>query len=87
MVFARLSEGDAAAVKDYPYKLMSDSLPANDDRLLESALAFWRDAGLEVCVEDGPVDRINQPPPVRRPASVTAAAPVASTAPISPRRR
>lgn len=83
MVFSRLSEGDAAAVKDYPCEVMSDSLPANDDRLLESALAFWRDAGLDVCVEDGPIDRLHQPaPPVRRPANVTSLAVAAPSAPV-----
>lgn len=67
--FVRLSEGDAGAVKDYPCKTMTDVRSDNADRELESALAFWRDAGLDVCVEDGPVDRLHAPQPVRRPAA------------------
>lgn len=45
---------------------MSASAAPNPDPELESALAFWRDAGLEVCVEDSPVDRLHAPQPVRR---------------------
>lgn len=41
-----------------------------DRRELESALAFWRDAGLEVCVEDRPVDRMQPMQPARQPAAV-----------------
>ncbi len=54
---------------------MTDVHPAQPDRALESALAFWRDAGLEVCVEDAPVDRLHAPQPVRRPANIAEVAP------------
>ncbi len=38
--------------------------PDHDLRAIESLLAFWRDAGLDVCLEDAPVDRTI---PVARP--------------------
>lgn len=43
---------------------MSDA--GSTDRELESALAFWRDAGMDVCVEDSPVDRLHVPEPTRK---------------------
>jgi len=55
---------------------MTTSDAASTDRELESALAFWRDAGLEVCVEDSPIDRIHVPQPVRRPPILAVGAPV-----------
>ena len=45
----------------------------------ESLLAFWRDAGVEWCVEDGPVDR-TLPPPTPLRAVPKAATPAASPA-------
>lgn len=51
---------------------MTQALADQTDREFESALAFWRDAGLDVLVEDGPVDRIHQPQPVRRAPAVVA---------------
>ena len=54
---------------------MTQGLADQTDRELESTLAFWRDAGLDVLVEDGPVDRVHQPQPVRRaPAAVVGVA-------------
>ena len=54
---------------------MTQGLAEQTDRELESALAFWRDAGLDVLVEDGPIDRVHQPQPVRRaPAAVVGVA-------------
>jgi len=70
-----LSEGDAGAVKDYPCAgppMTSHSLtPA----ATESLLAFWRDAGVDACFADTPVDRTHvQPPPaVKAVARATAA--------------
>lgn len=40
-----------------------------------SLLAFWREAGVDACYEDSPVDRTWRPPPPPKPA------PIASTAP------
>jgi uracil-DNA glycosylase family 4 len=58
---------------------MTQGLADQIDRELESALAFWRDAGLDVLVEDGPVDRLHQPQPVRRaPTAVTGPGPVSA---------
>ncbi|WP_282008120.1 uracil-DNA glycosylase [Brevundimonas aveniformis] len=53
------------------------------DRELESALAFWRDAGLDTCVEDSPVDRVHVPQPVRRSPVIVGGAP-APTASAGP---
>ncbi|MBN8552838.1 MAG: uracil-DNA glycosylase [Caulobacterales bacterium] len=53
---------------------MTSNESATPDRGLESALAFWRDAGLEVCVEDAPVDRIHIPQPLRRTPAVVGGA-------------
>lgn len=62
-------------VKDYPCAdpLMSPHSP--DTAATESLLAFWRDAGVDACFEDAPVDRIHvQPPPaVKAVAKATAA--------------
>ena len=62
---------------------MSQSLPADpDSRAIESLLAFWSDAGVEVCTFDEPVDRITPlaapRPPVLAPAR---AAPAPEQAP------
>ena len=55
-----------------------------DARALESLLAFWSEAGVEVCTDDEPIDRripIAPPPraaaptPLRQPAAVAQAAP------------
>ena len=74
MVF-RLSEGDARVVKDYP---CSDPpmTPQNlDTASAESLLAFWRDAGVDACFGDAPVDRthVEPPPAVKAVARATAA--------------
>ena len=74
MVF-RLSEGDARVVKDYP---CSDPpmTPQNlDTASAESLLAFWRDAGVDACFGDAPVDRthVEPPPAVKAVAKATAA--------------
>ena len=45
---------------------------AHDTRALESLLAFWREAGVDACYEDEPVDRTWRPAPPPRPASITA---------------
>lgn len=55
---------------------MTMSNAASADPELESALAFWRDAGLDVCVEDSPIDRVHVPQPVRRPPSLAVDAPI-----------
>jgi DNA polymerase len=46
-----------------------------DTAAAESLLAFWRDAGVDACFEDAPVDRthIEPPPAVKAVARVTAA--------------
>lgn len=82
MVF-RLSEGDARVVKDYP---CGDPLmtPQNlDTASAESLLAFWRDAGVDACFGEAPVDRthVEPPPAVKAVARATAAVtPVADAA-------
>lgn len=74
MVF-RLSEGDARVVKDYP----CDDPPMTPQNLdtasAESLLAFWRDAGVDACFGDAPVDRthVEPPPAVKAVAKATAA--------------
>lgn len=55
--------------------------PLTPDPALESLLAFWRDAGLETCAEDGPVDRTLRPDPPRRPAAAVHTLPVAPALP------
>jgi len=74
-VVFRLSEGDARVVKDYP---CSDPpmTPQNlDTASAESLLAFWRDAGVDACFGDAPVDRthVEPPPAVKAVARATAA--------------
>jgi DNA polymerase len=62
-------------VKDYPllHPLMT---PQNlDAAATESLLAFWRDAGVDACFGDAPVDRthVEPPPAVKAVAKATAA--------------
>jgi uracil-DNA glycosylase len=54
----------------------------NEDRALESLLAFWAEAGVEALYADEPVNRLAEPTPIRRaqaapaaPAMVTRIAP------------
>lgn len=54
---------------------MDAALPPEDARALESALAFWRDAGLDVLVEDSPTDRLHAPQPVVRAATAASVVP------------
>ena len=60
---------------------------APDPRALESLLAFWREAGVEGCFEDQPVDRTvrlpSPSPSPTRPATMAATAP-RPTSPASP---
>ena len=59
--------------------------PTSDPRAVESLLAFWAEAGVDLCFEDAPVDRLTappRPPPGKRTAA--AAAPVMQPAPIAP---
>jgi len=52
-----------------------------DLRALESLLAFWRDAGVEACLEDAPVDRtLTQPKSEVRPLPRPSAGPAAPMA-------
>ncbi|WP_420470779.1 uracil-DNA glycosylase [Brevundimonas sp. FT23042] len=48
--------------------------PALDTAAAESLLAFWRDAGVDACFEDSPVDRthVAPPPAVKAVAKATA---------------
>ena len=48
---------------------------ASDTRALESLLAFWREAGVDGCFEDEPVDRTIRATPPPRPAAASAALP------------
>lgn len=62
-----------------------------DTATAESLLAFWRDAGVDACYEDAPVDRTHvEPPPaakaVARAVSSVVAAPDASDAVAEARR-
>lgn len=50
-------------------------------RALESLLAFWRDAGVDACFEDDPVDRLERPAPA---VAVARAAGQAAIAPLRP---
>ena len=50
-----------------------------DARALESLLAFWADAGVEVCILDEPVDRMI---PIAAPARPQAMAPARPAAPL-----
>lgn len=56
---------------------------ASDTRALESLLAFWREAGVDGCFEDEPVDRTIRAAPPSRPAPAGAAEPrdASATAP------
>jgi DNA polymerase len=40
-----------------------------------SLLAFWREAGVDACYEDAPVDRTWRPPPAPKPAPMVSTAP------------
>ena len=56
-----------------------------DTAAAESLLAFWRDAGVDACFEDAPVDRthVAPPPAVKAVARATASVtPVAATGDI-----
>lgn len=44
---------------------MTAAAQHTDVRALESLLAFWREAGVDACYEDEPVDRTWRPPPAR----------------------
>ena len=62
-----------------------------DSAAAESLLAFWRDAGVDACFEDAPVDRthVAPPPAVKAVAKATAsvvAAPMAGDAIAEARR-
>lgn len=74
MVF-RLSEGDARVVKDYPCRDPPMTPHTLDAAATESLLAFWRDAGVDACFGDAPVDRthVEPPPAVKAVARATAA--------------
>ena len=74
MVF-RLSEGDARVVKDYPCDDPPMTPHTLDAAATESLLAFWRDAGVDACYGDAPVDRthVEPPPAVKAVAKATAA--------------
>lgn len=74
MVF-RLSEGDARVVKDYPCPDPPMTPQKLDTASAESLLAFWRDAGVDACFGDAPVDRthVEPPPAVKAVARATAA--------------
>ena len=48
----------------------------------ESLLAFWRDAGVEACFEDAPVDRTHVAPPPAVKAVAKATASVVAQAPV-----
>jgi uracil-DNA glycosylase len=52
-----------------------------DTASAESLLAFWRDAGVDACFEDAPVDRTHVAPP---PAVKAVARATASVVPIAP---
>ena len=60
--------------------------PPASDRAVESLLAFWREAGVDVCLEDAPVDRTQRrdPPPRPRPAATTTNAPTAAAPAANP---
>lgn len=54
---------------------------AIDPRARESLLAFWRDAGVDACFEDEPVDRLARPTPA---LALARAAGEAAVAPLRP---
>jgi len=74
-VVFRLSEGDARVVKDYPCRDPPMTPQNLDSAATESLLAFWRDAGVDACFGDAPVDRthVEPPPAVKAVAKATAA--------------
>ena len=78
MVF-RLSEGDARVVKDYPCGDPPMTPHNLDTASAESLLAFWRDAGVDACFGDAPVDRTHVEPP---PAVKAVAKAVAAVTPV-----
>jgi len=52
---------------------MAQPVPSDPDlRALESLLAFWSEAGVEVCLEDEPVDRMAPLAPPQRPQAAPA---------------
>ena len=53
-----------------------------DTASAESLLAFWRDAGVEACFEDAPVDRTHVAPPPAVKAVAKATASVVAQAPV-----
>lgn len=55
------------------------TLPSLDTASAESLLAFWRDAGVDACFEDAPVDRTHVAPP---PAAKAVARATASVTPV-----
>lgn len=65
--------------------------PALPDRAAESLLAFWRDAGVDACFGDAPVDRthVAPPPAVKAVAKATASvvAPAATGDDVAEARR
>jgi DNA polymerase len=89
----RLSEGDGGAVKDYPCADRRMTRPTLDSAAAESLLAFWRDAGVDACFEDAPVDRTHVAPApavqavAKATASIAAAPAVASGDAVAEARR
>ena len=62
-------------VKDYPCADPPMSPHSPDTAATESLLAFWRDAGVDACFEDAPVDRTHvQPPPALKAVAKATAA-------------
>jgi DNA polymerase len=55
-----------------------------DVRALESLIAFWKEAGVEACYEDQPVDRTFRPAPPARPAPALAGGAKVPAAPPTP---
>lgn len=55
--------------------------PSLDSAATESLLAFWRDAGVDACFEDAPVDRTHLAPPPAVKAVARATASVVATPP------
>ncbi len=65
---------------------MPNESAALDPRALESLLAFWRDAGVDACLDDEPNDRLERAAPaltVARAAGEAAAAAIHPAAPTS----
>ncbi len=57
--------------------------PLSETAAAESLLAFWRDAGVDACFEDAPVDRTHVEPPAPIKAVAKATAAVSKVADIS----